>query len=1180
MADDARRQAQLDAGKKKLEAFKARKALLKQQQQQQQQQQQEKEKEKEKENGGRCDDDVETSVPAREREEASARAAAAAAASQQQQHNNNNKNNHKNHQAKETEKSAEEAVAMHEEIEKVVREAVEKESVQLKKKFEEDVYELKHKHEEELNSATRNAFEEATRTAREESEREKKEFEELKMEELKKRMEEEEENFQLQSTQRIDELQEKVQKAVKKGKSMQAERDEIKTAFDALTTQSEELVKTIEIANERSGNAEKELDEVKTQLHGKEKEFADLKSFYEKNNASSLNEEERLKMQLTETNAKMEEITKRAENAEKEMETVKGELRAKREEFDDLKQLFDDTAANATRDEEGLKEEIVALRGETNALKEELTTAAQTSEEKTKVLENELENEVNTRMNLETEIEELRHANAQSAESLRAQFERAKEENEAMKLKCEAFQREIDEELKPKCEHLEQELSVAQEEVSGQFQLGVEREEAQRKLAETEQALEAMRAERDDLEKSSSAAHEEALGKIKKELGESTIALKAKEKEFADLKSFYEENNASNLNEEERLKLELNEAKTTLGEANEKIAQLELDARTVSNERYDLIAQIDQYKKQMGDLEKSFDAHKSDEDSLREEKATLIGKINTLESERGQILVQNEKIAKDLEEMTKLKNAQSEKVQKAVKKGKSIQADLVETKKTLDAKEQELTDLQQRIDTLVKQQQNVEPTPEQQGTSKEEEEKLTALLEEKDATIASLLGREATATARVETIQKEVDDLTVERNASKDKVDSLEKELARSRESVADVQKEIGETKIQLQAKEKEFVDLKSFYEENNASNLNEEERLKMELNEANADMQLVREEVETLKKRLAEQDERALAAANEQHSEQIQLLQATIAEARDEGTRERGVAESLKQQLDAKVSEVKKMKLEIEQSAEKLEEINSEKEMFMSECEKALESFDREKAKAKELKQKLKDFDQESKANEQMKTEEHEAALRLATERATFLEDELSKANAALAQASENVQHLPSVEGLEREKQEQQKELHELKSRLDQELQGMNVLREQLQEERGKRAQLDARLAASLAAQQASTTQQTASESAQKQPSPHHRFTNKKNEDYGDDDDETMLNDIEGAIISGGSYSFVPLQGKFKSLTFCPPLQSSGCLQAANMFDRFSVFLQRRPIFRVLLIGYFTLLHVLLFLF
>ena len=112
------------------------------------------------------------------------------------------------------------------------------------------------------------------------------------------------------------------------------------------------------------------------------------------------------------------------------------------------------------------------------------------------------------------------------------------------------------------------------------------------------------------------------------------------------MKSFYEENNASNLNEEERLKLELNEAKTTLGEANEKIAQLELDARTVSNERYDLIAQIDQYKKQMGDLEKSFDAHKSDEDSLREEKATLIGKINTLESERGQISCKTKRLRK------------------------------------------------------------------------------------------------------------------------------------------------------------------------------------------------------------------------------------------------------------------------------------------------------------------------------------------------------------------------------------------------------------------------------------------------------------------------------------------------------------------------------------------------------
>ena len=437
------------------------------------------------------------------------------------------------------------------------------------------------------------------------------------------------------------------------------------------------------------------------------------------------------------------------------------------------------------------------------------------------------------------------------------------------------------------------------------------------------------------------------------------------------------------------------------------------------------------------------------------------------------------------------------------------------------------------------------------------------------------------AVKKGKSMQAERDEIKSAFDALTTQSEELVKTIEIANERSGNAEKELGETKIQLQAKEKEFADLKSFYEENNASNLNEEERLKMELNEANANMQLVREEVETLKKKLTEQDERSLAAANEQHSEQIQLLQATIAEARDEGNRERVVAESLKQELDAKVSEVQKMKIEIEHSAEKLEEINAEKEMFMSECEKALESFDREKAKAKELKQKLKDFDHESKTSAQMKMEEHENALRAASERATFLEEELSKANAALTQASENVQRGPSAEELEREKQEQQRELHELKSRLDQELQGMNVLREQLQEERGKRAQLDARLAASLAAQQqqATTTQHTGA-SEQKQPSPHHRFTNKKNEDYGDDDDETMLNDIEGAIISGGSYSFVPLQGKFKSLTFCPPLQSSGCLQAANMFDRFSVFLQRRPTLRVLLIGYFALLHVLLFLF
>ena len=78
--------------------------------------------------------------------------------------------------------------------------------------------------------------------------------------------------------------------------ALQAERDEIKSAFDALTTQSEELMKTIEVANERSGNAEKELGETKIKLQAKEKEFADLKSFYEENNASNLNEEERLKL--------------------------------------------------------------------------------------------------------------------------------------------------------------------------------------------------------------------------------------------------------------------------------------------------------------------------------------------------------------------------------------------------------------------------------------------------------------------------------------------------------------------------------------------------------------------------------------------------------------------------------------------------------------------------------------------------------------------------------------------------------------------------------------------------------------------------------------------------------------------------------------------------------------------
>ena len=76
-------------------------------------------------------------------------------------------------------------------------------------------------------------------------------------------------------------------------------------------------------------------------------------------------------------------MTRKVDETEKR--NGNGQIRVdarKREEFDDLKQLFDDTAANATRGEEGLKEEIATLREQTNALKEELTTAARASEEK------------------------------------------------------------------------------------------------------------------------------------------------------------------------------------------------------------------------------------------------------------------------------------------------------------------------------------------------------------------------------------------------------------------------------------------------------------------------------------------------------------------------------------------------------------------------------------------------------------------------------------------------------------------------------------------------------------------------------------------------------------------------------------------------------------------------------
>jgi chromosome segregation ATPase len=456
-------------------------------------------------------------------------------------------------------------------------------------------------------------------------------------------------------------------------------------------------------------------------------------------------------------------------------------------------------------------------------------------------------------------------------------------------------------------------VASKEEELSnGQFQIGIERDEIMQKLARKEEELDALKAVNENQEININSASD-AMEKMHKELGETKIAFASREKEFMDLKQFYEENNASNLNEEERLKMELTEMNAKFIKANEKIVQLELDARTVSNERYDLIAQIDQYQKQMDNLEKSFDVHKSDEESLREEKETFLGKINALESEKNELLAVNKTVASELKEMTDLKNAQSEKVQKAVKKGKSIQADLVETKKMLTTKENELSELKQQL--LNASAAAAMTTP---ALNEEDEKMYKALIAEKDSLIESLREQQMTVSSNLENFQNQMNDLINERNASAESMHIIESELITSRENISHVEKELGETKIALASREKEFMDLKQFYEENNASNLNEEERLKMELTEANANMKLVREDAEQLKRKLAEQ-ETAVAFANQQHLEQIQILQATIAEARNESAQERDKAEEIKQQLETKMTELQRMKLEIDANAEKL---------------------------------------------------------------------------------------------------------------------------------------------------------------------------------------------------------------------------------------------------------------------
>ena len=242
------------------------------------------------------------------------------------------------------------------------------------------------------------------------------------------------------------------------------------------------------------------------------------------------------------------------------------------------------------------------------------------------------------------------------------------------------------------------------------------------------------------------------------------------------------------------------------------------------------------------------------------------------------------------------------------------------------------------------------------------------------------------------------------------------------------------------------------------------------------------------------------------------------------------------------------------------LEEAEKEKEVFVGECERALQANEEHERMMAEIKQRLRDAESkaESTASElsalKASNESNQATLD-AEKRATEALEALDKArqDASRAQAAS-----------ESQSRELQAKIASLESAL-QTQRAMPPPPSVSNETASLRQQLD------MANKQIEQLQSLLSDARASQNTS--SFTNKKNEDFSE-------TDIEGAVLTGGSYAFVPLQGHLKSAASAPALQHPIALEIAANFDRASVYLQRRPFMRLGLTMYLILLHLWIILF
>lgn len=436
---------------------------------------------------------------------------------------------------------------------------------------------------------------------------------------------------------------------------------------------------------------------------------------------------------------------------------------------------------------------------------------------------------------------------------------------------------------------------------------------------------------------------------------------------------------------------------------------------------------------------------------------------------------------------------------------------------------------------------------------------------EKLKTMTTELGERATAADGRDTAA--MDALVAERDALEGK---LREELLVKTKAVGELEREIARVmKDKAEAESRAARDVEAASKASVAAteaSASELERLRFEIEGMNASLRAANEakenaeaEAETLRRSAAQTNSGAEARAEELSAElEIKASQLSSLEAEL-----MALSSAAEEEKAALAAENVRLANKVDENRLVLEEVEKEKEVYVAECEQALQANEEQQRLANELKQRLHDAEAlvESKVAELAALAGVAESQAVEQEKLRDAERRASEASTALAKVNSEMltlrsQNESTTSELRAKVSDLQAALNAQRSAQPPTMSDESVqLRQQLDAANSRVHQLQNMLSDERAHNAASSSKAG-------------NFTNKKNEDFAD-------TDIEGAVLTGGSYAFVPLQGHLKSATNVPVLQHPVALNIATHFDRASVYLQRRPFMRLGLALYVLLMHL-----